>query len=87
MLQIFCLSGCSSKDPDFRSQADSIIRKIEAYRFKYRKLPEKLSDLGELDTLEGPVYYQREGMFEYKVWYGAELGESEVFSSKTMKWE
>lgn len=86
-LQILCASGCLSDEAHVRLRADSIVKEIESYRHKFGILPDRLGDLGEPDVLEGPVYYQKEGVSDYKVWYGTEFGESMVYSSKAMKWE
>jgi len=62
--------------------AEQTIELIEAFQAKEGHLP---ADLGELHVTEGPVYYQLEPG-GYIIWYGAELGSSWVYDSKTKLW-
>lgn len=64
----------------------NIITKVELFKNKEARLPESLEELGINDP-DLDVYYQKISSEEYQVWFGTSLGESEVFNSRTRKWE
>jgi hypothetical protein len=66
---------------------NDIVSRADAYRTQHNgELPESLRDIG-LDDQTLDVYYRKVDGNEYQVWFGTTLGESEVFNSRTKKWE
>ena len=63
-----------------------IIARIEAFQKSHGYLPGTLKDVG-LDNPDLAVFYRKVSDDEYCVWFGTTLGESEVYSSRTRKWE
>lgn len=68
-------------------QGNEIAAKVEAFKAKNGKLPNSLQNIGVEEKLEGPVFYEKKSDTEYRLWFGAELGESVVYNSSTRKWQ
>jgi len=66
---------------------NQVIEKIENFRVKNNRLPERLDDIGVEEKLEGPIFYEKKSADEYEIYYGLELGESRTYNSKTKKWK
>lgn len=79
-------AGTWTREAGLRVQADNVIERVEEFRKKYGKLPNRLGDLGIAEKLEGPIYYSRDSDSDYVVWYGQSLGESVTYYSKEKKW-
>jgi len=71
---------------DLEKKADRVIIGVELYRDKLGPLPNSLYELGDSDAEKGPIYYEKKSEHDYIIWYGKELGESAIYSSKTKKW-
>lgn len=70
-----------------KRESEPMIEKIEEYKIKNGFYPKKISDVGFPEPDEsGPIYYQLEGSNNYIVWFGMEVGESVIYSSKTKSW-
>jgi hypothetical protein len=64
-----------------------IVARVEAFRLSHGRLPEELKEVG-IDDADLTVFYRKDGHDEYLVWFGRfSLGESEIYSSRTKKWE
>jgi hypothetical protein len=66
---------------------NEIIAKVEAFRARHGRLPETLRDVGINDP-DLNVHYDKIDENEYRVWFGiSSVGESEVYDSRTKKWD
>ncbi|UWZ84923.1 hypothetical protein [Occallatibacter riparius] len=63
------------------------MKEVETFQRVHGRLPDSLSEIGERDGESGPVYYQKQKDGSFVVWYGLRLGESEVYDSKTGRWD
>jgi len=63
-----------------------MVSRIETFRASHGRLPETLKEVG-MDNSDLKVFYRKVGDDEYSVWFGTTLGESEVYNSRTKKWE
>ncbi len=70
---------------DFR-EGEVVILKAEEFRAKNGRLPTDLAELGN-DESVARVFYRKLGADEFEVWFGLELGESEIYNSQTKRWE
>jgi hypothetical protein len=71
---------------EFRT-GHEIVSRVETFRVQHNgRLPENLQEVGIDDSNLG-VFYRRISADEYCVWFGTTLGESEVYYSRTKKWE
>ena len=68
-------------------KGNKVKEKVEVYKIKNGRLPNSLTDIGEIDSEEGPIYYDKVDSITYMISFGLSLGESETYSSKTKKWE
>ncbi|CAN5687781.1 hypothetical protein BH11VER1_BH11VER1_33620 [soil metagenome] len=81
---VLLLVGCS--DPK-KAIGNRIIEQIETHKLKTHRLPERLSEIGIKETLEGPVFYEKKSASAYILWYSTTLGESVTYDSVSRKWE
>jgi len=77
--------SCNSSDK-LKEKGNSVIQKIELYKLKHGQLPDKISDLGIKDNLEGPIFYWKVDSVNYMVWFNTSLGESMTYYSDIRKW-
>lgn len=85
---IFSSSSCIGFGIYFKKrQGEEVIQKIEEFKIKNHRLPISLSEIGIRETEEGPIYYNKISETKYKVWFGAELGESVSYDSETKQWD
>lgn len=82
---LFGLYSCSFKN-EKQEYADMIIEKVETFRKENNRLPRDVSELGLVERMDGPAYYQLQTDSTYLVWYGLGLGESKIYRSATNKW-
>lgn len=66
--------------------ANEVVSRVEAFRIRYSRLPDSLEEVG-IEIGDPAVYYRRISADEYCVWFGTSLGESNIYSSRTKKWE
>jgi hypothetical protein len=84
---VFSSLDCSgSRERKLKESGAAVIAKIENFRTENSKLPDTLSDVEVQDSEEGPFYYRKTGESSYEVWFGADLGESVTYDSKSHKW-
>lgn len=69
--------------PSDESQIRRTIHLVETFRSVQGRLPVSLSDVGMVESENGPIYYQRESENDYIIWMGGSLGESIIYESKT----
>jgi len=67
-------------------KAVEVIQKIEDYRRCHGKLPDSLTDIGEEERMEGPIFYKKINSEEYEVWFSYYFGESCTYHSDTKTW-
>jgi hypothetical protein len=67
-------------------QGNETVAKVEKFRNEKGRLPNSLSEIGTLETENGPIYYRKESDTKYIIWFGKELGESATYDSATKKW-
>ena len=80
-------AGCASiREASLKGKGVEVVSSIESFRTKNSRLPADLSEIGVSNTEEGPIYYQKKDESSYIVWFGARLGESETYDSKTRNW-
>lgn len=66
---------------------NEIIVRVEAYRASNGRLPQNLEEIG-INDANLTVHYRKVNEEEYLVWFGRySVGESEIFDSRTRKWE
>jgi hypothetical protein len=66
---------------------NEIIARVDAFRASHGRLPENLEEIGINDP-DLTVYYRKVNDEEYLVWFGRySVGESEIFDSRTKKWQ
>ena len=80
---IILISSCET---DRRNNAMELIQKVEDYQTQWHRLPKSLNEIGIIETESGPFYYQLMDSVTYQLSYGTDLGESEVYNSKTKNW-
>lgn len=83
-LLLFLLSSCEDA---MIPQANAMIARIDSFRQVNDRLPESLREIGEHESEEGPLYYLKKSDSVHLLWYGTTLGESNVYTSDTKKWE
>lgn len=69
-----------------RREAEALLELVDQFHREHDRCPANLAEMGLEERLEGPVYYQLEADGSFTVWYGAELGSSWVYHSKTAEW-
>ncbi len=69
------------------NKGNEIASKIEQFRSENRRLPNSLSEIGFAETETGPVHYKKVSEQKFILWFGKELGESEVYDSETKQWK
>ena len=74
-----------SRDRRLMHRGNEIVRKIERFRSKEKRLPGSLEDLGVVG--ENDLFYNRWDSVNYMIWYGTDLGESMTYYSDSRKWE
>lgn len=87
-LLIFTLS-CTNpfRENHLIEKGNQVVIQIEIFKRSNGRLPESLSEIGQEEKLEGPIYYRKETDTKYILWFGAELGESITYNSDTNTWE
>lgn len=75
-------SGCNYSE---RKASNEIVAKVEQFKKSTGRLPNRLSDVG-IEENESCPCYCKTSSDSYVVWYGATLGESDTYDSRTTKW-
>jgi hypothetical protein len=70
-----------------RRKGNRVVDEVKTFQRTHGRLPDSLTEIGESGDESGPVYYQNQGDQSFIVWYGLRLGESEVYDSKTGRWD
>jgi len=78
--------GCNS-EKTLKEQGNDLVKKIEAFKDENGYLPERLSDIGIEEKMEGPLFYRKWDSVNYTVWYGTDVGESMTYYSDTKEWD
>lgn len=88
VIALLIFSACfQSRKQKLIEEGNRVVAKIEAFRNQRGKLPDSLQEIGIEEKLEGPLFYEKTGDNEYRLWFGTELGESVTYNSKTRKWQ
>lgn len=77
--------NCELTD-DRQEYAEMLIEKVENFKKENTRLPKGLSELGLIDKMNGPAFYQLETDSTYIIYFGLSLGESKIYESTTKKW-
>jgi hypothetical protein len=85
LLIVLCSCGSISKQSK-KSEGNEIKNKIELFKKANGRLPSSLSEFGIEEKEEGPIYYEKKDESNYILWFGAKLGESVTYDSRTNKW-
>lgn len=79
--------SCSGTIRAKEAEGTKIIEKIENFRIEKARLPKSLTEIGIVESEEGPVYYKQISDGHYQLWYGAALGESVTYDSDRKTWK
>ena len=70
---------------EFKSErqdySEMLIEKVENFKRINNRLPKDISELGLIEKMDSPAFYQLETDSTYIVWYGLSVGESKVYKS------
>ena len=66
--------------------AEILINNVENFKKEKSRLPINVSELGLIEEMDSPAFYQKKTDSTYIVWYGLSVGESKVYKSSTKKW-
>ena len=87
---LFVLLACAvwffRPDPR-KTIGNRVVREVAAFQRLHGHLPDSLFEIGEQESESGPVFYQKQKDGSFVVWYGLRVGESEVYDSKTGRWD
>lgn len=65
---------------------NQIVSRVNVFRMSHNRLPETLNELG-VDDRDLKIFYRKVSNDEYCVWFGTTLGDSEIYNSRTKRWE
>ena len=85
LVLLFGLYSCEFNN-ERQDYAEMLIEKIETFKTKNNRLPKDLSELGLIEKMDSPAFYQIQTDSTYMVWFGLSIGESKVYRSATKKW-
>ena len=79
----------TEKENRLTFQGNEIIKKVEDYRIKYKKLPNSLPDIGIeiIDENNPPLYYEKKDSSNYIIWFAKSSEDVKTYYSDTKKWE
>jgi hypothetical protein len=63
-----------------------MIQKIDSIESAHKHLPKDVSEIGPIEKLDSPAFYQKTGDTTYMIWYGLGLSSSMVYYSTTKTW-
>ncbi|MER3427610.1 MAG: hypothetical protein C4334_05845 [Pyrinomonas sp.] len=87
IINLLCCCLFSKQEAKLIEEGNRVVAKVEAFRKQRGKLPDSLQEIGIEEKLEGPLFYEKIGDNEYRLWFGTELGESVTYNSETRKWQ
>jgi len=82
---LFGLYSCEFKN-ERQEYAEMLIEKVETFKIDNNRLPKDLSELGLIEKMDSPAFYQIQTDSTYMIWYGLSIGESKVYRLSTKKW-
>ena len=82
---ITVIYSCNLKN-DKQEYGEFLIKKVETFHKLHNRIPENVSEIGLLEEIDSPAFYQKENDSTYIIWYGLSVGESNVYNSSTKKW-
>lgn len=85
LVLLFGLYSCEFNN-ERQEYAEMLIDKVETFKTKNNRLPKDVSELGLIEKIDSPAFYQIQTDSTYMVWYGLSVGESQVYRSATKKW-
>ena len=85
LILLFGLYSCEFNN-ERQEYTEMLIEKVETFKTKNNRLPKDLSELGLIEKMDSPAFYQIQTDSTYMVWYGLSVGESKVYRSATKKW-
>ncbi|WP_413533832.1 hypothetical protein [Empedobacter brevis] len=80
------ITSCNFKS-DEQQYAEELIEKVEFFRKINNRIPDNVSEIGILEEMDSPAFYQKENDSTYIIWYGLGIGESNVYNSLTKEWK
>lgn len=80
------LSSCCDDNCQCQKYAEIMIQKIDSFESTHKRLPEDVLEIGLIEKLDSPAFYQKTGDTTYMIWYGLGLGSSMVYYSTTKTW-
>lgn len=80
------ISSCNFKNEE-QQYAEELIKKVESFRKINNRIPENVSEIGILEEMDSPAFYQKKNDSTYIIWYGLSVGESNVYNSLTKEWK
>lgn len=87
LISFVCFISFACGNGEKIKKGNEIAAKVEKFRNEKGRLPNSLSEIGVVETESGPIYYKKENETKYILWFGKELGESEVYDSQTKQWK
>jgi hypothetical protein len=85
LVLLFGLHSCEFNN-ERQEYAEMLIEKVEAFKKENDRLPKDVSELGLIEKMDSPAFYQIQTDSTYMIWYGLSVGESKVYRSETKKW-
>ncbi len=85
LVLLFGLYSCEFNN-ERQEYAEMLIEKVETFKTKNNRLPKDVSELGLIEKIDSPAFYQIQTDSTYMVWYGLSVGESKAYRSATKKW-
>ncbi|MGY6648252.1 hypothetical protein [Wenyingzhuangia sp. IMCC45574] len=79
------LYSCEFKN-ERHEYAEMLIEKVEAFKKINNRLPKDVTEIGLVEEMDSPAFYQIETDSTYMVYYGLSLGESNTYKSSTKDW-
>ena len=85
LVLLFGLYSCEFNN-ERQEYSEMLIEKVEIFKKENNRLPNDVSELGLIEKMDSPAFYQMQTDSTYMVWYGLSVGESKVYRSSTKKW-
>jgi len=87
LLAFFGCNSANEREQELIQQGDELVVKIEEYKKQNEELPNRLKDLGIEETMDGPLFYEKEDSINYIVWFGTGVGEGMYYYSDIKEWD
>lgn len=70
----------------YKKIGENLINKVETYKSKYKKLPETLSDLNEIESMGIGPYYNKIDDYQYEISFCFGFDDYMTYNSKKQTW-